>query len=82
MILVAERQAAEYRVGLAEFAKGDVPRDDQHFEAEAMRAVRVESKGGVTLVVVEGSGHHIQNDAQEDIAAGQLLDFVRQSSRN
>lgn len=78
---MCRRQVAEYRQALAEMKTISSPntKHDQDTEkVEADQGVTTTSEGGVRLVVIEGAGHHIQNDVQQNEAAGALLNFVRQ----
>lgn len=41
-----------------------------------VKGADVESAGGVRLLLVDGAGHHLQNDLQKEIGAVALLDLV------
>ena len=79
---MCERQASEYRKSLVEMGKENAPEKAQHLEVRSTDSARVESEGSVRLAIVGASGHHIQNDAHQDVAAGQLFDLVQQFSRS
>lgn len=75
-------QMAELRDGLRQLR--DVKKLDA-FANEGISSVKPidgttqDSSDGVRLVVVQGAGHHLQNDIQRDIGAEALLQFVRQA---
>lgn len=73
---MGRRQVAEYRQCLQAEKAGDGQEPRQSTDIEG---VTTESGDGVRLVVVEGPGHHIQNDVQRDQAAEGLLRFAQQS---
>ncbi|KAK5170160.1 uncharacterized protein LTR77_004745 [Saxophila tyrrhenica] len=73
---MCKKQVAEYREVLvreqAEEKVKVVAAD------ESIEGVRMESDAGVRLVMVDGAGHHLQNDVQRDKGAEALLKFVQQ----
>ena len=67
-------QAAQYRQALkVHLAKSAEPAARR---IPAIEGAEVESFGGVQLAVIEGAGHHAQNDVQSKIAAEVLLRFL------
>jgi len=75
---MVQRTARDYREALSKMVKEK--RIDAFAEVEVqgedIMGVIVERKAGVTVVVVEGGGHHVQNDVQADNAAEALKRFV------
>lgn len=78
-------QAAEYREALEPGSSGS--RKDQTSLSAShkhrsmgtdVERLRMEDAGGVRLVVVEGAGHHSQNDVQRDQGAQALRLFLEQ----
>jgi hypothetical protein len=55
-----------------------VPVDTLQTRSQISKNVKQDIEGGVTMVVVEGAGHHLQNDIQADEAAGALKLFLEQ----
>lgn len=74
---MARKQVAEYRTALEKAAGQNFDRISSQRPKEVEGAA-VESAGGARLVIVDGAGHHLQNDLQRDVGAEALLDFVRQ----
>ena len=75
---MCQQQAIEYRQCLARML--EPTRATQSLAPstrERKGGLATESTGGVRLVVVEGAGHHLQNDVQQEIGAQMLLQFVR-----
>jgi hypothetical protein len=78
---MARRQVAEYREALVQ--RVDVPEAESGNEQQpqketSIEGVTVESAGAVRLVVVDGAGHHVQNDLQREAGAEALLQFLRE----
>ena len=77
-----ERQCKEYRDALAhlkEEKKVEEMRSPSSIQdEESIEAVSVKSKGGVRLVLVEESGHHVQNDVYHEQAAEAFLRWANQ----
>lgn len=72
---MCRKQVAEYRDVLAGWErKIDLAAPTEN----SIGGVKVESDAGVRLVMVDGAGHHLQNDLQLDSGAEALLRFVRQ----
>lgn len=74
---MARKQVAEYRSAL-DTATGQETNQSANSRPQPIEGATVESTGGTRLVIVDGAGHHLQNDIQRDIGAEALLDFVRQ----
>lgn len=76
-----EKQCQEYRDGLREL-KTEKKVDDfgasQDVTEKVCRVADVKSEGGVRLVLVEDSGHHVQNDVYCDEAAEALMRWANQ----
>ena len=72
---VYERQAADYRTAL-ESQQDQKKIDVSSRQPQPTSGAPNESAAGVRLVVVDGAGHHLQNDVQRDVGAAALLDFV------
>lgn len=78
-------QAAEYREALEPGSSGS-GKDQTSLSASHkhrsmgtdVEGLRMEDAGGVRLVVVEGAGHHSQNDVQRDQGAQALRLFLEQ----
>ena len=78
-LAMCRRQAAEYRQALTWMRgkENEIKRQETRTRT-ALNGVTVDSSQGVSLVVVHGAGHHVQNDVQQKEAAEALLQFVRQ----
>lgn len=76
-----ERQCREYRDGLRKL-KGEKRIDEvsapKSGSDDSIEATSMECEGGVRLVLVEDSGHHVQNDVYCEQAAEALLRWVNQ----
>jgi pimeloyl-ACP methyl ester carboxylesterase len=78
---MSEQSAAGYREALpgkADSQKLDSASRFSSSLSSSIKGTTMDSAGGVRLVVVEGAGHHLQNDVQRDAGAEALLQFVRQ----
>lgn len=78
-----QRQCAEYRAAIQkpklEKQKQSVTKPNTRPDTDsAIDAVAVESRGGVRLVLVDHSGHHVQNDVYNAQAAEALLRWAYQ----
>lgn len=70
-----DQQVAELRDGLSQLRDGHGAKAAPQEEIEG---AEVRSEGGVRLIVVQGAGHHLQNDLQRDVGAEALLRFAKQ----
>ncbi len=72
--------ACEYRKGVEELRSRkrmehvELPQTESQISENVKQDVRC----GVTMVVIEGAGHHVQNDVQADEAAEALKRFLDQ----
>ncbi|KAI5359861.1 hypothetical protein Slin15195_G117220 [Septoria linicola] len=76
---VTTRIARDYREALAEldrFSK-NASINSVHVDTD-FDGISTESRGRVRVVLLMGSGHHVQNDVQTEVAAGALLTWVNQ----
>ncbi|KAK5088689.1 hypothetical protein LTR05_002910 [Lithohypha guttulata] len=76
-----EKQCGLYRGALEELKhekKMDETAMPQTSSDDSIEAVSVKSEGGVRLVLVDDSGHHVQNDVYCDQAAEALLRWANQ----
>lgn len=76
-----ERQCAEYRAAVKELKtekQGNFQLAAEVVADTNIEAVTVDSQGGVRLVLVEDSGHHVQNDVYNEQAAEALLTWAKQ----
>jgi pimeloyl-ACP methyl ester carboxylesterase len=65
-----EKMAAAYRFTLSKIF--------QTLPTSSMVDSQDSQRPGVEFAVVEGSGHHLQNDLQREECAGKLLEFIDQ----
>lgn len=72
--------ACEYRKGIEQLGddKRLDPADFPQSSFQLSPHVRQDTETAVTMVVVEGAGHHVQNDVQADEAAEALRKFLDQ----
>jgi pimeloyl-ACP methyl ester carboxylesterase len=78
---MCEQSAAEYREALRENTVSkrlDSASKSSSSLGSSIKGTKMESADGVCHVVVEGAGHHLQNDVQRDAGAEAWLQFVRQ----
>ena len=78
---MSRQSAAEYRDTLSqsgEVQKRMAASKSDSGSISAIDGTKIESAAGVRLVIVDGAGHHLQNDVQRDAGAEALLQFVRQ----
>jgi pimeloyl-ACP methyl ester carboxylesterase len=78
---MSRQSAAEYREALGrkdEDQKRIAASESDSSFITAIDGTTVESAAGVQLVIVDGAGHHLQNDVQRGAGAEALLHFVRQ----
>jgi len=75
------KQVFELRSGVTELRRipGEGWKDTKLEEDDDLAGATVLTRAGVQLVVVDGSGHHLQNDLQREVGAQALLRFARQS---
>lgn len=72
-----EKQVAEYRLAI-EKKRGTSEERKESRQEESIEKVTVQSDGGVRLILVADSGHHVQNDLYADQAAEALLRWIKQ----
>jgi hypothetical protein len=74
---MGRKQFAEYRQALQ---RGTGPKAGDGLLSidSEVAGMTSDSSGGVRFMVVEGAGHHVQNDVQQETGAEGLLRFVRQ----
>ncbi|KAF2209078.1 hypothetical protein CERZMDRAFT_48072 [Cercospora zeae-maydis SCOH1-5] len=79
---VIRRVATEYREGLKKMRESQGASVDAGLPGELadVSGAISESKDGVRVVLIEGAGHHVQNDVQAGIAAEALLSWLKQVS--
>jgi pimeloyl-ACP methyl ester carboxylesterase len=79
-VKLMEDMAREYRDGIEQLSsqKKMEPVNSLQTRSQISKNVKQDIKGGVAMVVVEGAGHHLQNDIQADEAAGALKLFLEQ----
>jgi len=71
------KMASQYRQALMNLIQKRLITEKKDVEAE--EADEVESAAnGVRFEIVNGSGHHIQNDLQWEVAADRILEFLNQ----
>ena len=70
----------EYREGIQQLSQRKKIECVESIQTPSSISKNVEQviEGGVAMVVVEGAGHHIQNDVQADEAAEALKMFLDQ----
>ena len=81
-VSMCEQQTADLRNGLRQLRdvkKLEALANEGSSSAKSIDGMTQDSADGVRLVVVQGAGHHLQNDLQRDIGAEALLQFVRQA---
>ena len=72
-----DRQAAELRAGARQL-RADLPENSESTPAEDVDGAQIHGDAGVRLAVIDGAGHHLQNDLQRDVGAEALLRFIWQ----
>ncbi|KAI9848095.1 MAG: hypothetical protein M1837_001197 [Sclerophora amabilis] len=76
------RMAQQYRTAVGDLVKEKKIDETEGAVGDAEEAPVekcTESRGaGVRFTIVEGAGHHVQNDLQRDDGARRILDFVKQ----
>jgi len=80
---MSRKSATEYRAALQVVQDGQKQKlrsvsESDSSSISAIDGTMIESAAGVQLVIVDGAGHHLQNDVQRDAGAEALLQFVRQ----
>ena len=80
-LAMSRQSAAGYRDAFSsdsDVKKLETASESNSSVESAIEGVTIERAGGVRLVVVNGAGHHLQNDIQRDAGAEALLQFARQ----
>jgi pimeloyl-ACP methyl ester carboxylesterase len=77
-VKLMQDMAGEYRDGIRQLSDQKKIEPTVETGNSISKNVKQETENGVSMVIVEGAGHHIQNDVQADEAAEALKMFVEQ----
>jgi len=78
-IQLMKQMAADYREGIEALSRDkkiDLSPSNYSPPPDAIKNIKEQRQGGVTMVIVGGAGHHLQNDVQSDQAAQALESFL------